>query len=273
MKLRVSLKREIVLVLTLKKLYEKYGQYFLDYYFRPSIMNYGVPTFIYPSKKFENLELEKEMKKLEKDLLNPDNPSAQEKEDYEEILKKALKRKNLRKPETLHERYALLRYEILQVVFGGLGWSVLPEEKKKWKIDQEMFGAYFNTNLPFCSLFPELEGTGEQFATIVPKPGIHYLINPPFEKYYIKWTCERILEWLSEAGLTDLHFTIIIPVWDEESRKQLKLKPQPPAPELSKLLQSKYIKTHTMTKMKVWDSVDDKVQNQQSYIHKIVIVK
>jgi hypothetical protein len=273
MKLRVSLKREIVLVLTLKRLYETYGQYFLDYYFRPSIMNYGVPTFIYPSKKFENLMLDEKMKKLSQRLVNPDTPSAQEKQEYEEILENALKRKFLRKPENLHEQYALVRYEILQVVFGGLGWSVLPEEKKKWKIDQEMFGAYFNTNLPFCSLFPELEGTGEQFGTVVPKPNIHYLINPPFEKYYIRWTCERILEWLSEAGLSNLHFTIIIPVWDEESRKKLKLKPQAPMPQLSKLLQSKFVKQHTMTKMKVWDSVSDKVQHQQSYIHKIVIVK
>ena len=93
MKLRVSLKREIVLVLTLKRLHETYGQYFLDYYFRPSIMNYGVPTFIYPSKKFENLMLEEEMKKLSQRLVNPDTPSAQEKQEYEEILKNALKRK------------------------------------------------------------------------------------------------------------------------------------------------------------------------------------
>ncbi len=273
MKIRVSFDREVVLVLTLKRLYETYGQYFLDWYFRPSIMNYGVPTFIYDSKKFENLALAEEMKKLSRLLVKPDPTPSEMKKEYDEILEKALKRKNLRKPETLHQHYALVRYEVLQVVFGGLGWSVLPEEKKKWKIDQEMFGAYFNTNLPFCSLFSELEGTGEQFGTILPKPNIHYLINPPFEKYYIRWTCDRILEWLNDETLKNLHFTIVIPVWDEESRKKLKLKPQPPAPQLSTLLKSKYITQHTMTKMKVWDSVDDKVQHQQSYIHKIVIQK
>ena len=43
--------------------------------------------------------------------------------------------------------------------------------------------------------------------------------------------------------------------------------------ELAKILKSKYVIEHTMTQMKFWDSVKNKIQNQKSYIHKIVLQK
>jgi hypothetical protein len=276
-KLRVSFAREVKLVLTLKELYEEYGSYFLDWYFRPSILNYGIPKFIYENKKFENLGIEQKMKELSIFLIKPDTPSRQEMEKYDEILKNALKRKLFKDPETLHEKYALARYEVLRVVFGGLGWSILPEYKKKWKIDQELFGSFFNTNVPFCSLFPELEGNGEQFGTVSRKffkPGNTYLVNPPFEKFYILWTCERLQEWLDDVKIKDVEFVVIIPVWDAESRKKLHLKVDyGDIPQLTEITKSKFVKSHSMTQMKFWDSTKNKIQHQKSFIHKIVLVK
>jgi hypothetical protein len=51
--MRVSLNREIVLTETFSKLFEKYGNDFLDWYFRPSITEYGIPTFVYSQKRFD----------------------------------------------------------------------------------------------------------------------------------------------------------------------------------------------------------------------------
>lgn len=275
--MRVSLNREILLTETFSKLFEKYGNDFLDWYFRPSITEYGIPTFVYIQKKFDEKrfkEIENEIFSLKQKLINPPKASSIQKENYYTILEKALLRKGIRKPETLHEEYALVRYEVLKVILGGLGWSVLPEYKKKWKITHEMFGAYFNTNGSFSSIFPELEGNGTQFGTVVPKKGNHYLVNPPFEKYYIKWTCERLQEWINDDTLKDVKFTVIIPVWDIESRKKLKLKTEyGDIPELSKILKSKFVTEHNMTQMKFWDSVENKIQHQKSYIHKIIIEK
>lgn len=275
--MRVSLNREILLTETFSKLFEKYGNDFLDWYFRPSITEYGIPNFVYFQKRFDEKrfkEIENEVFSLKQFLINPPKASSKQKSDYYEILETALLRKGIRKPETLHQEYALVRYEVLKVILGGLGWSVLPEYKKKWKITHEMFGAYFNTNSSFSSIFPELEGNGTQFGTIEPKRGNIYLVNPPFEKYYIKWTCERLQEWISDESLKDITFIVIIPVWDLESRKKLRLKLEyGDIPELSKILKSKYVKEHTMTQMKFWDSVENKIQHQKSYIHKIIIEK
>lgn len=278
MKLRVSYNREVLLVLTYKRLVDKYGSYFIDYYFRPSITEYGVPTFIYVDPKRVNLEIEDTFNLLRKQLIDPPIPTTEQKKLYDSLIESALI-SGIKAPETLHERYALARYQIFNVVFGGLGWSVLPEYKKRWNIDQELFGNYINTNGKFCSIFPELEGRDGvfcQFGTFEPKNGNHYLVNPPFQSQYIKWTCIRLMEWLNNSGdksLKNVKFTVIIPVWDEESRKQLKLKPYGPLKELTTLLRSKYITSHNMSQMKFWDAVNNKVQNQKSYIHKIVLEK
>jgi hypothetical protein len=275
MKLRVSYNREVLLVLTYKNLVDKYGMEFIDYYFRPSITEYGVPTFLYIDPKRVNREIEDVFDKLRMQLIDPPIPTAEQKRIYETLIETALD-SGIKEPETLHQRYALARYQIFNVVFGGLGWSVLPEYKKKWGIDQELFGNYINTNGKFCSIFPELEGRDGvfcQFGTFEPKPDMHYLVNPPFQTQYIKWTCTRLMEWLKDKSLKNVKFTVIIPVWDEESRKKLKLKPYGPLKELTMLLKSKYVTSHTMTQMKFWDAVHKKVQHQKSYIHKIVLEK
>jgi hypothetical protein len=272
MKLRVSYNREVLLVLTYKNLVDKYGMEFIDYYFRPSITEYGVPTFLYNDPKRVNREIEDVFDQLRIQLIDPPIPTTEQKRIYETSIETALD-SGIKEPETLHQRYALARYQIFNVVFGGLGWSVLPEYKKKWGIDQELFGNYINTNGKFCSIFPELEGCGCQFGTFEPKSDMHYLVNPPFQTQYIKWTCTRLMEWLKDKSLKNIKFTVIIPVWDEESRKKLKLKPYGPLKELTMLLKSKYVTFHSMTQMKFWDAVNKKVQHQKSYIHKIVLEK
>jgi hypothetical protein len=284
MKLRVSYNREVLLVLTYKKLYEKYGSYFIDYYFRPSITEYGVPRFIYNDPKKINPEIEETFEQLRKALIDPPIPTASQKRIYDSLIESALRPRNslgsgIKLPETLHEKYALARYQIFNVVFGGLGWSVLPEYKKRWNIDQELFGNYINTNGKFCSIFPELEGRDGvfcQFGTFEPKSDMHYLVNPPFQTQYIIWTCTRLMNWLndsSDKSPKNVKFTVIIPVWDEESRKKLKLKSYGPLKELTTLLKSKYVTFHSMSQMKFWDAVHKKVQHQKAYIHKIVLEK
>ena len=65
---------------------------------------------------------------------------------------------------------------------------------------------------------------------------------------------------------------MIVPVWDPESRKELKLKPYGPLQELTDLLESEFVINHTMTQMKFWDGSKQKVQKQKSYIHMIQLL-
>lgn len=275
--MKVTYKRELCLTLSLKKLIEKYGKAFDAHYFSPSVMDYGIPDIVYKSSRSYNQNIQDELETLKIKLQNPPTPSEEEELEYFNILLKATTQYNLKQPSSLHELYALGRYEALGILENGIFWSVLPSLKRKWGIMQELFGNYFNTNTKFCSLFSELEGCGCQFGNFTPQPNSVYLINPPFEKRYINWTCERVLQWLNEDKnkvLKNVKFYIIIPVWDKPSRKKLKLSlDYGDVPLLTELLNSPYLVEHNMSKMKFYDFVNKKEVPQQSYIHLIVLYK
>lgn len=272
--MKVTYKREIFLALSFKKLVEKYGKAFDAHYFSPSVMDYGIPDIVYKSTRSYNQNIQDELEELKLVLKNPPEPSEADEAEYFNILLKATTQYNIKQPASLQELYALGRYEVLGILENGVFWSVLPNLKKKWGITQELFGNYFNTNTKFCSLFSELEGCGCQFGNFTPRSKGVYLVNPPFEKRYINWTCERLLLWLNDKVLKNVKFYVIIPVWDKPSREKLKLSlDYGDVPILTELLNSPYVIKHTMSKMKFYDFVNKKEVPQQSYIHLIVLEK
>jgi hypothetical protein len=272
--MKVTYNREIHFTLSIKKLVEKYGKAFDAHYFAPSVTEYGIPDIVYKNSKSYNQNIQDELDELKITLENPPEPSEAEELEYFNLLLKATTEYNVKQPSTLHELYALGRYEVLGTLENGVFWSVLPRLKKSWGITQELFGNYFNTNTKFCSLFSELEGYGCQFGNFVPTYGGVYLVNPPFEKRYITWTCERLLLWLSDKKIKNVKFYVIIPVWDKPSREKLKLSVEyGDVPLLTEVLNSPYLIEHNMTKMKFYDFVNKKEVPQQSYIHTITFSK
>ena len=278
--MKVTYNREIHLTLSFKKLVEKYGKNFDSHYFAPSITDYGIPDIVYKDSRFYYPEIQKDLDLLKEELKNPPTPSEADELEYFNLLLKATTsgdRGSIKQPSTLQELYALGRYEVLGILENGVFWSVLPSLKKKWGITQELFGNYFNTNNKFCSLFSELEGCGCQFGNFNSKnfkANSVYLVNPPFEKRYITWTCERLLLWLSDKKIKNVKFYIIIPVWDKPSREKLKLSVEyGDVPQITELINSPYVIEHTTTKMKFYDFVNKREVPQKSYIHTIVLKK
>lgn len=104
-----------------------------------------------------------------------------------------------------------------------------------------MFGAFYNTNNPYNSLFPDLEpGSKGNVLYYKPEPGQVVLVNPPYTNQWIIWSIRKILdEWLDKAT-----FYVVIPVWDCRTRKRLGLKLYNEcAPEIVELIEkSKYHK-------------------------------
>jgi hypothetical protein len=275
--MKISYNREVHLTLSLKKLVEKYGGNFDSHYFAPSIMDYGIPDIVYKDSRFYYPEIQKDLDLLKEELKNPPTPSEADELEYFNILLKATTAYNIKQPSTLHELYALGRYEALGILDNKVLLSTSPNLKKKWGITQELFGNYFITNTKFCSLFSELEGCGCQFGTMNSKnlkPGKIYLVNPPFEKRYLMWTCERVLLWLENKKIKNVKFYVIVPVWDVFSRKKLNLDLlYGDVPQITQLINSPYVIEHTTTIMKFYDFVDKKEYPQTSYIHTIVLKK
>lgn len=147
-------------------------------------------------------------------------------DEYEKNVEKALKRH----PE-LYEAFKgkfdsvealIYRYDYWGYLEGNISLSVHPDIKKKWGINHELFGAFYNVNLenPYCSLFPDLEPGSEGSAMLYkPEKGDIVLANPPYTDAWMSWLCRQILDkWLGKAT-----FYVVIPGWDCKTRDELKL--------------------------------------------------
>jgi hypothetical protein len=158
-------------------------------------------------------------------------PKAMELEDVENADLEEYNRKveeSVNKHKTLYEKFKdipnvkelIYRYDVWGFL-GTISLSVHPEFKKKWKINFELFGAFYNTNTPYCSLFHDLEPNSVGNAMYyTPEKEQIVLANPPYTEAWIRWLCRSILDkWLDKAT-----FYVVIPIWDCKTRDEKNLK-------------------------------------------------
>lgn len=116
----------------------------------------------------------------------------------------------------------IYRYDFWGYLEGNISLSVHPDVKKRWGINHELFGAFYNVNLdkPYCSLFPDLEPGSEGSAMFFkPEKGDVVLANPPYTDLWVSWTCRQILDkWRGKAT-----FYVVIPGWDCKTKDELKM--------------------------------------------------
>lgn len=165
----------------------------------------------------------------------------------------------------------ITRYHLLQLL-SNISLSVAPEIKKRWKIDHELFGAFYNTSTSYCSLFPDLEPGSKGNATTYTPPlstKLNILVNPPYTSSWIRWSIQTILKW----HLTTPHtFYLVIPIWDKEGRKKAKLSTQPyDMPEISQALQKS--STHYITHLPFFDGIIQKPSRLKDPVYVIIFQK
>lgn len=223
---------------------------------------YGRDIFSEPLKpKSKKAIVPKEME-LE-DIKNADI------EEYQQKVEESVKKYN-----TLYEKFKdvpniealIYRYDIWGFL-SNISLSVHPDIKKKWKINFELFGAFYNTNTPHCSLFHDLEPNSVGNALYYkPEKGQIVLVNPPYTQGWIKWVCRTILDkWLDEAT-----FYVVIPVWDCKTRDKLKLKPYECMYDIIDLINhAKEYKLYE--KFPFWDGIHQRNANIANYVHMIKI--
>ena len=135
--------------------------------------------------------------------------------------------KSLKKHKTLYEKFRdypnvealIYRYDVWGFL-NNISLSVHPDMKKKWKINFELFGAFYNTDTPYCSLFHDLEENSVGNALYFkPEKDQIVLANPPYTEAWIRWLCRKILdEWIDKAT-----FYVVIPIWDCKTRDEKNL--------------------------------------------------
>ena len=182
---------------------------------------------------------------------------------------------SVNKYKTLYEKFKdvpnvealIYRYDVWGFL-GTASLSVHPDIKKKWKINYELFGSFYNTNTPYNSLFHDLEqGSQGNVMYYKPEKGQIVLANPPYTEGWIRWTCRKILdEWLDQAT-----FYVVLPIWDCKTRDEKKLKSYNCLYDIVDLIE--HAKEHKIYEhFPFWDGVHQKTHHlPEKYIHVIKI--
>ena len=163
-----------------------------------------------------------------------------------------------------HVDWLIHRYDTLGFL-NNISLSVLPSIKEEWGITHELFGAFYNTDYPYCSLFSDLEPNSIGNAlTFKPKKSMVVLVNPPYTAEWIEWTCKSVIKWKGKAI-----FYVVLPVWDRKTRDELGLKKYEDLPEIQDLIQSSM---HAeVVKLPFFDGVHNKKVQLKDPVHVIVV--
>lgn len=117
-----------------------------------------------------------------------------------------------------------LRYEILSPKEKSIYLSLPPKTIHEFGATVELFGSPFNTILPYCSAFPDLEkkvGSLGNYFNYQLKSNTKYTWNPPYDNWFMEKAAKRLLEQLDKTSDTEI--LVSIPIWDNPTRRKLRL--------------------------------------------------
>ena len=161
----------------------------------------------------------------------------------------------------------IYRYDVWNLL-SNISLSVHPKLKKKWGINYELFGSFYNVDLdhPYNSIFHDLEPNSKgNVLYFKPEKDQIILANPPYTEKWIQWTIRKILDdWKDKAT-----FYVVIPVWDRETRDKLGLKKYPDFPEITELIQQ--AKEHKVLNLPFYDGISQKDIKLKDHVHVIKI--
>ena len=243
------------------RLLNKYDS-FMDFYWKPHYMKNGLPV-IQPKT-----DMEKDIMLLQKRLNNPrehDKDTVEHFTTMVDNLVDTIKFKFISTIPKENQKYALFRYHTIGAL-NNISLSVSPELKKKWGITFELFGAFYNTNHPYCGLFNDLEPNClTDVLHFKLQPNMTLLVNPPYTEEWINTSCELIGKFLRSHKKTTIYF--VVPVWNTVDRKKLNLSQCDDLPILDALKLSKYLISHTIEQLPFYDGIRKKQIHLKDKVH------
>ncbi len=268
--IRLNLERELNLHQGLKYLNDTYGsKRIMDWYWTPNFISNGLPE---TSDGLDD-EFEHDLQMIHKHIdTRPNKTKLQTKEllsyfveQVEMITDKIIKKYPALKNITEVERYALFRYWTVGAL-NNISLSVSPETKRKWRINFELFGAFYNTDYEYCGLYPELERRCRcDVFHFKLEPNMTILVNPPYTEKWIETACELVTQFLEKKINTTIW--LVVPVWNISDRKTLGLKITNDMPILDALKFSPYLISHEIKKLKFFNGLEKKHVNLKDHVH------
>lgn len=263
---KFNIDKELEFINGISFIKEKYGnKFFMDWYWKPQKYKNGLPII-----KKKNI-LFQEIKQIHTYLENPRIHSKDDKKMYYNNLKNIIKKMHFKFDKYLSndllklQHAAVYRYYIIDAL-SNISLSVSPEIKKKWKINFELFGAFYNTDYNYCGLFSDIESSCCDFFTFTLEKNMNILINPPYTEKWIKLSCKIINNIMNKNKNTKIF--LIIPVWNTSDRKTLGLNTQyGDLPEIDKLKTSSYLQSHEITNLTFYNGIIKKYIHLKDNVH------
>lgn len=256
--MRLNIEREFNLHIGLMNLCSKYSpKRIMDWYWSPNYIKNGLPI----TPDMNDPEFEHDLKMVHQSLLpNHIKPSVQLLNEFvqavEERTDLIIKKYPALKKINELERYALFRYWTVGAL-NNISLSVSPEKKQEWGINFELFGAFYNTNTPYCGLYPELESRCCcDVLHFYLQPNMNILVNPPYTEKWIQTACELVSQYLEMNMNTTIW--LVVPIWNTANRLIEGLKPQDDMPILDLLKDSPYLIKHEITKLPFYNGLTKK---------------
>lgn len=258
----INIDREIEFVNGVKYLILTYGEKdFANVYWRPQFYKNGFPIIKKPSTS-----IEKDFVRISKKIENPPKHTIEEIENYNQEINKIIKKTNFNlidystfsDKQLENYKSAIYRYYVIGAL-NNISLSVSPKIKKKMKINFELFGSFYNTNLDYCGLFDDIENNSCDFNTFKLKKDMIILINPPYTEKWIKISCIVIDNIMKQNKNTIVW--LVIPIWNNTDRKKLGLKIYNDVEdlvEIDKLKKSKYLVFHKITNLEFFNGIEKK---------------
>lgn len=260
MKKKININKELEFYFGITELKEKYGKAFLDWYWKPNYITNGLPEIEHPTTS-----MEKDIAMLHKRLEHPRSFTEDEYNLFHDKINYVIhKFKNIQMPNPEINQYALLRYYLVGAL-SYISLSVLPKQKKEWKIDFEMFGSFYNTNSDYCSLYNDIELSSCDVFRFRLHPNMTLLINPPYSEDWIQVACQLCIKLLKKKKNTTIY--LVLPVWNLSDRKKLGLPLYDDLPIIDDMKISPYLIKHSIRNIKFYDGTKQQLALYTDKVH------
>jgi hypothetical protein len=261
----MQINKEIEFYNGINHLISKYGDdVFSEYYWKPHPIKNGLPSIKTPSNEFE-----KDLVEIQHHLRYPRKYNEETIQKFKLKINKLIKKLKFEFIPNIDidiQKFALFRYHMIGAL-NNISLSVCPTIKKKWGITFELFGAFYNTHYPYCSLFSDIEPNATtDFFNFKLKKNMTILANPPYTEDWITITCNYVNHFLTLNMNTTIY--LILPVWNTSDRLELQL----PVlfndlPILDTLKTSPYLKSYSMENLTFYNGINKRNVRLKDKVH------
>ncbi len=246
----INVNKELEFFLGIRLLKYKFEKEFSKWYWSPHEYINGLPKIENPKNEFEKTVI-----KIHKYLKKPRKFKERYINAFYNNIDRIIIKHGFKFDKNIDydlQRFAIHRYNVVGAL-NNISLSVSPNIKKKWNINFELFGSFYNTHYDYCGLFNDIENNKCDFNTFKLKDNMTLLINPPYTESWIQKSCEIIKEFMESKKNITIY--LVIPIWNNSDRLKEKLEIKSDMKIIDNIKKIKYLKKHSLENLDFYNGI------------------